>query len=757
MLALGVFAVAPLSAQDAPQQPADKTEEEEKSLAFTDTVVVSGSKVEEKIIDSPATISVITSDSIAVNPAQNFGDLLRSVPGVNVIQMSARDVNLTSRQATNTLSNSQLALLDGRSIYLDFFGLILWDYVPSNPEEIKQIEVVRGPASAVWGANALTGVVNIITKSPREAKGTYLTLSGGTFDRSCDHCSLDDNGYSFGGSIMTAQAPNDHWSYKLSAGYFDSDPYSRPTGTIPRIPDPRDSSKFVGGASYPADRAGLGAFENSGTSQPKVDLRVDNDHDNGSRLTFQGGYAGTEGIVHTGIGPFDIQDGSYMAYGKASYTQGGFKLGVFGNFVDTDAPNLLQIDASTGRPVQLNFTTQTYDAEIGYTRVVGGNHILSMGGNARRNNFDITIAPASEDRNEFGAYLQDEIFWDKFRVALGARVDKFGNIDDPVFSPRVSLMFKPASDHAIRVSYNKAFRSPSTINNFLQVSIVNPTDISGLAPLLPPPLRPAFLRPFPLVVQAVGSDIPIAGHERPSMVQESLTAYEVGYTGTFNRRTTFQIAAYINDTDDNINFTPLPANFDPYTPQNPPPGWNQLFGPLGPVLGPQVLGLMAQRGIFLPRTAFTYQNLGPLRNKGVEIGLDHAFNEKVTAFVNYSWQDDPEVLDADSDQVPYPSDEIALPAANRVNGGVNYNDKRFLGTLQVNYVDSAFWSDVLTAPYFGYTDSYTLVNATFGVKFNEGRIQTAVKCMNLLNQDVQQHVFGDIMKRAVNLELKFNF
>ena len=109
--------------------------------------------------------------------------------------------------------------------------------------------------------------------------------------------------------------------------------------------------------------------------------------------------------------------------------EGGFKLGVFGNFVDTDAPNLLQIDASTGRPVQLNFTTQTYDAEIGYTRVVGGNHILSMGGNARRNNFDITIAPASEDRNEFGAYLQDEIFWDKFRVALGARVGERERVD----------------------------------------------------------------------------------------------------------------------------------------------------------------------------------------------------------------------------------------------------------------------------------------------------------------------------------------
>ena len=128
-------------------------------------------------------MSVVSSETIETSPAQNYGDLLRNVPGLNVIQMSARDINLTSRQGTSTLSNSQLALLDGRSIYLDFFGLILWDFVPSNPADIKQIEVVRGPASAVWGANALTGVINIITKTPRESPGGSLNLNGTYFDR----------------------------------------------------------------------------------------------------------------------------------------------------------------------------------------------------------------------------------------------------------------------------------------------------------------------------------------------------------------------------------------------------------------------------------------------------------------------------------------------------------------------------------------------------------------------------------------------
>ena len=141
-------------------------------------VVVSASKTESTVINAPATISVVGADTIATSPAQNFGDLLRSTPGLNVIQTSARDINMTSRQSTSTLATSQLVLLDGRSIYLDFFGLVLWDFVPQSPSEIKQIEVVRGPASAVWGANALTGVVNIITKSPARRRGLQPEPAG---------------------------------------------------------------------------------------------------------------------------------------------------------------------------------------------------------------------------------------------------------------------------------------------------------------------------------------------------------------------------------------------------------------------------------------------------------------------------------------------------------------------------------------------------------------------------------------------------
>ena len=127
----------------------------------------------------------------------------------------------------------------------------------------------------------------------------------------------------------------------------------------------------------------------------------------------------------------------------------------------------------------------------------------------RRNNFNITVAPTGTSRNEIGAYVQDEIFLDRFRFTVGARVDKFGNIASAVFSPRLTATFKPVPDHAIRVSFNKAFRAPSMINNALDIQIVVPTDLSGLAPLLPAALRRLVAAPFPLVVRAVGSDLPI--------------------------------------------------------------------------------------------------------------------------------------------------------------------------------------------------------------------------------------------------------
>ena len=98
--------------------------------------------------------------------------------------------------------------------------------------------------------------------------------------------------------------------------------------------------------------------------------------------------------------------------------------------------------------------------------------------------------------------------------------------------------------------------------------------------------------------------------------------------------------------------------------------------------------------------------------------------------------------------------ETANAADNRFNAGLNYDGPRFIGAGSVNYSDKSFWTDVLSGPYHGYSDAYTLVNATFGVKWMQNKLATLVKINNLLNEDVQQHVFGDILKRMVVFEVK---
>lgn len=374
----------PPPGQGQTQNPPPVPPKDPPDVSYKETVVVSASKTEQQLIDAPATMSVIGPRALAVAPSNSYADLLRSVPGVNITQISARDVNVTSRGATGSLATSQLTVVDGRSVYQDFFGFTMWDFVPSNLDEIKRIEVIRGPASAVWGANALNGVVNVITKSPREMPGTSVTFGAGGFDRE-----VAGNGASAGSLFYIrgthAAVANDRWAYKLSAGTYVSDAFARPIGNVPNgLPTP---------TPFPS-------YENNGTQQPKLDVRADYDFPDGSRkLQLSGGVAGTDGIMHSGIGPFDIQGGTKMGYGKVTFTNKTFKLQAFLNVLNGEATNLVSIDQS-GRPIEFLFDTKTFDLELGDTKVLAAKHVVTYGGNLRVNRFTLTIAPGENSRKD---------------------------------------------------------------------------------------------------------------------------------------------------------------------------------------------------------------------------------------------------------------------------------------------------------------------------------------------------------------------
>jgi outer membrane receptor protein involved in Fe transport len=720
--ALAVIVAVPAAAQQAQQPPAtppaaqkpdpqkpdpQKPDEPQK---YEETVVVSGSRTETTIMNAPATMSVIGAATIEQAPSRNFAELLRAVPGVNVTQVSARDINITSRAATGTLATGQLALLDGRSLYQDFFGFVMWDFLPVDLNEIKQIEVVRGPASAIWGANAVYGVVNVITKSPREMQGTRATLGFGTFDRDTAGTSADAGGLWYV-SGTHAQAIDDRWAFKLSAGTFSQDPLTRPTGIIPGS---------IGNREYPA-------YANTGTTQPKFDARLDYDYPDGRKLTFSGGVAGTEGIMHSGIGPFDINSGTVMGYAKVDFTRKAMRAGFFTNILDGDADNLLT-RTPTNDPIGFAFSTKTFDFDISNVSTIGTRHAVSYGGNLRFNKFEMSLAPGAEDRTEFGIYGQDEIFLsDHFRWVVGARLDRFDFIDDVVVSPRTTLLIKPRENHTVRLSYNRAYRSPSVINNFLDITIAEPIDLTPFAAL-----NPAVRgRIYPLPVRSVGD---------PNLRETSLDAYEIGYTGVLGGRTVLSAAFYVNKTKDDILFTEVED--ERYSPTNPPPGF--AFGLLPPI----VIGFIPPDGT-LP-ALFTYENFGKTTQKGLELGIDTPLGNIVNAFVNYSWQAEPE-------PEGFEISELNLPARHRFNVGANFTYNRVFGNLSVSYSDGAFWQDVLDARFHGRTDAYTMVNGGFGVNWAGQRFTTAIKAINLGNDEVQQHVFGDIVKRQIVGEMRVRF
>ncbi len=684
VLGLAIACCAPIAwAQDD-----EAAEQEVEDLErIEDVVVVTASRTEQRLQEAPASMTVISARELETAPVDDFGDVLRNVPGVNVTQISARDINVTSRAATNSLATSQLVLVDNRSIYLDFFGFVIWEFLPSNPYEIKQVEVVRGPGSAVWGANAQTGVINVITKSPREMQGTSVSIGGGEL------------GTAFA-NVAHATA-NDKVGFKISAGYYEQDPYDRPTGLIPGTMTP-----------YPA-------FDNQGTSQPKLDLRWDVDVSDDSTVVFGLGHAATDGIIHTGIGPFDIDSSSALSYAKVGWSKLAKRLGLFVNLLDGEGDNLLTIGPD-GRPLVLGFDSTTVNLDYSDTKVAGGNNIFTFGATARTNEFDLTIAPMGDNRDEYGVFVQDEILiGDKVRWLIGARYDDIDPIGG-VTSPRTSLMISPTPAHTLRFSFNRAFRAPSLINNFLDITIINLVNL---------PVAPGVFLPYIFPSRAVGN---------PLLIEQELDAIEAGYVGTFGN-TMMMLSLYRNETTNDIDF----FTRDFYTGANPPP--NFPFPPFVLDIPPQFGGLA---GVF--PAAFSYRNIGETVNEGIEFSLNGNPSNTWSWFFNYSFQEKPEVTGI-------PANEVGVPPENRVNLGLAYSGDRFFWNANANYQDEAFWTDVLDARFHGPTESFEQFNLGFGVYFNEGDGMFKIDAQNVADEDVQQHVFGDIIGRKVTGRLIFRF
>jgi iron complex outermembrane receptor protein len=633
---------------------------------FADTMVVTASKTAETVRDAPVAVSVIGAAEIQTSAmTESYADLLRAVPGINTAQTSARDVNLTPRLATGRNARATLALLDGRTIYQDYFGMVLWDLLPINFDEVKQVEVVRGPDSAMWGANAMGGVVNILTKDPAEMLGLSGKVLGGTLDTR------------EASAIYAARSGAT--SYKVSGSYFTQDAWERPT-TLP-------------------DGTPLPTYENTGTHQYRLDARLDFDRPEGAKWKFGAGFASSDGAMLTGLGPYDAEN-LYQGHATAEYRKADFHASGNLTFHDARYVGFLSPEIVTMKNVGVA-------AEAGDRHLFGEKNLVTWGATARYSHFDLSLVPDVHQRTDLGVYAEDEIFLaDTLRLRIGARYD-WSDTYGGALSPRTGLIFEPHKDHTFRLSWNRAFIAPSLVENFLYFPS------TAIAPL------PTGSYVFPIL--AAGN----AGLDA-----ETMNAFEIGYTGTFAQRLTVTVSAYYNVSKDRIFFVPV----EYYTSSAPPPGW-----PLPPSALDQTP---------LPKT-FSYENLGRIVDKGFEISADARLTRELSAFANYSLQANPDVSEQGAGTIP-----VNLPARHRINAGLSATAGSFFGSVSVNYTSAAYWTDV--QPYVGWTAPYTLWSAAAGWTFSPN-VAVAVRAVNLSDARVQQHVFGDILRRRVTAELRFHF
>jgi iron complex outermembrane receptor protein len=703
LVVLGLAAPRPSWAQD---KEAEKKPEPPPPVTREETVVVTASRSETNLVDAPATMGVVTAEQIAAAPATGYTDMLRTLTGINVIEMAPGDIDVTSRLATGAGSHYQLTLVDGRPLFLDFVGITLWQFAPLDVDDAKRIEVVQGPTSAVWGANALTGVVNILSRAPREDLGTRLRLGGGLFGRDAGQSAGSDPGAVWNIGATHSHAFGETWALRVSAGYFDSDAWPRPAGTVPEGTHPLYPDQHTGGAPYPT-------VASRGTQQPRASVRVDQQLEAGGQLVYEAGLNQASGLLHSPIGPFFTED-ERLGFLQARYEAPGLRLRAFGNFLDGQNPantNLLTRDAK-GQPLSLLFKTQTFDLDGAKTWTLAGRHLLSVGLDLRRNDFDrISTAPGAQDRNELGVYIQGTLRFGRFQVDPALRLDKFSSVDGVIFSPRFAVLFKPTAAQSVRGSFGRSFAAPSAAHDYFDLRVTE-----AELPLGGP-------EPYRIVGHV---------HGDPNVQEESLTSWEVAYTGVF-RRTTVSAAVYTSDLHDPIGI--VPAQF--YSPANPPPDW-----PLPPSTSPVI------------PSELVFANLGPVRNRGIELGVSHRFAGGFAAYANYSWQDDPEPLPPDPGKPALPQGALNVASHHRLNLGLTCDRGRFLGGATLNYLSEAFWADVLIPPFWGPTPAHTLLGASFGVRLAKSRVTLTLKAANLLDQDVQYHVFGDVVKRSVTVQAK---
>jgi len=467
--------------------PADLAKKESEGNLYEEEVV-SASRYAQSPLSAPNSTTTITAQDIRMSGVMPLADLVRRAAGVDVMQLTPSDTQVSVRGFNQRLNNKLIWLIDGRSAYLDFIGATFVNLLPVNTEDIERIEIIRGPASAVYGADAFTGVINIITKKPGSTKGGYLTAAGGNHDLIRSTGSMSDQ---FGAVGV-----------RVSGGYEQVDRNV--------IDTPKSRVDLAQPVSDPTTNGRRQWVD----FQSKVDL--------GKGWTSAAGAALTQAsngvFLSTGLQRQSIAHNTRFLQSHASISApSGVSLRAFWNHIDSDIDQTASPLGQYSIPSRLN--GDIIDEELTYSSAFHllADHRVTIGASARQKLVKWNWLDRSRTQLHAAVFAQDTMTFTRWLdVHLSARVDRHPLLD-LLFSPRGSVILKPTDRQSFRLTAATAFRSPTFIESYL-----NAESASGVPGL---------------TVLARGNE---------NLKPERITSFEVGYANQASDYVALEINAFYN-------------------------------------------------------------------------------------------------------------------------------------------------------------------------------------------------------------------
>ncbi len=479
----------PAYAADAPEEPAvDLTQVSIEDLMKV--IVTSVSKGEQKLYDSAAAVFVITQDDIRRSGVTSIPEALRMVPGLEVARIDANKWAVSSRGFNGRFASKMLVLMDGRTVYTPLFSGVFWDAQDTMLEDIERIEIIRGPGATLWGANAVNGIINIITKHADDALGGLVSGGGGTNERAF-------GSVRYGAQLGAGTSGRVYLKYLLRGG----------------LDDPQ-----------------TGREEHNGWDAIRGGFRLDSELAGSNSLTLQGDYY-REQLKETYLNPFPgVASFDYTTPVSGANLLARWKR----TFSDTaDMAWQLYYDRTDMKYAVIGQQSNTLDLDFQNHFKPGGNQDIVWGAGYRFTHGKLSyplgqiLLRNSQDDKVYSAFLQDNVTLMPERVQLIVG-SKFEHNDYTGFEiqPNARLLWTPNHKQTVWLSVSRAVRTPSIGEDSLSLAMSGP-QVS--IPPLPQPLSSQLL--------LTGST---------DLKAEELIAYEIGYRVEPVKRFSIDAAAFYN-------------------------------------------------------------------------------------------------------------------------------------------------------------------------------------------------------------------